>query len=55
MGSDSGGRLALYRQIKHNPCTKKYLMTMNSLGGRSPVWVPVTGSGGMEVDRHSIQ
>ena len=34
VGSDSGGRLALYRQIKHNPCTEKYLITMNSLGGR---------------------
>ena len=33
-GSDSGGRLALYRQIEHNPCTEKYLITMNSLGGR---------------------
>ena len=32
VGSDSGGRLALYRQIKHNPCTEKYLITMNSLG-----------------------
>ena len=34
VGSDSGGILALYRQIKHNPCTEKYLITMNSLGGR---------------------
>ncbi len=34
VGSNSGGRLALYRQIKHNPCTEKYLITMNSLGGR---------------------
>ena len=34
VGSDSGGRLALYRQIKHNPCTEKYLITMNSLGDR---------------------
>ena len=25
---------ALYRRIKHNPCTEKYLITMNSLGGR---------------------
>ena len=33
-GSDSGGRLALYRQIKHNPCTDKYLINMNSLDGR---------------------
>ena len=34
VGSDSGGRLVLYRQIKHNPCTENYLITMNSLGGR---------------------
>ena len=26
--------IALYRQIKQNPCTEKYLITMNSLGGR---------------------
>ena len=34
VGSDSGGRLALYSQVKHNPCTEKYLITMNSLGDR---------------------
>ncbi len=55
VGSDLGGRLALYRQIKHNPCTEKYLITINSLGGRTPGWVPATGSGGGEVHWHSIQ
>ena len=34
VGSDSGGRLALYRQIKHSPSTESYLITMRSLGGR---------------------
>ena len=31
---DLGDRLALYRPIKDNPCTEKYLITMNSLAGR---------------------
>ena len=34
VGSDSGGRLVLYRQIKHGPGTEDYLFTMRSLGGR---------------------
>ena len=33
-GSDSGGRLVWYRQIKNDPSTETYLTTMNSLGGR---------------------
>ena len=33
-GSESGGRLVWYRQIKNDPSSEIYLTTMNSLGGR---------------------
>ena len=33
-GSESGGRLVWYRQIKNDPSTEIYITTMNSLGGR---------------------
>ena len=50
-GSESVGRIALYRDFKNEPSTKNYI---NNKGGRegdgeSPSWMPAAGSGDGQV------